>query len=152
MQDVYRIFTEAKETSAKHKKLLQKLKQLEDADNEKFYKAFVNCLRQLLNTDLKANKIEVDRVMSFTAQFCIKRKHSEEESEVMDEFLKKIILETLKLHNLDSVPNRYRCCQFITKILREMGDEVIDEDAWDVIQTAMLERLEVLVYRNCVVL
>lgn len=145
MEEIRAIFTESKESTARHQKLLQKLEKLRERLNEKlFFDEFFNCIRIIFHMDLKVNKVEVNRVMLFAVKFSIKRLkplNESDEDDEMDGFLKQVLYEALKYHNIDSVTVRYRCCQFITTLLKEMGDEGIDGDAWDAIQDAMLERL-----------
>lgn len=153
MREINEIFDEAKESTARHQKLLKKLANLkEKTDGERFFNAFFHCIKAIFHADLKSSKAEVNRVMLFAVKFCVNngRKQEtavddddDEDSVAMDEFLRRVLYEALKYHDVDLVVERYRCCQFITMLLKEIGDEGIDDDAWDAIQGAMLERLEV---------
>lgn len=154
MQKISEIFEEAKESTARHQKLLKKLENIRNSFNEKlFFEGFLTCIKVIFNADLKVKKAEVNRVMLFAVKFCVNGNKRETQNCVdnsdveMDEFLKQVINETLKFHDNVSMVERYRCCQFITMILKEMGDECIDDETWDAIQAAMLERLQV----SCVV-
>lgn len=144
MQKIVEIFEEAKESTARHQKLLKKLENLKNnTDEELFFQSFFNCIKVILHADLKANKAELNRTMLFAVKFSVNRKQDADDSVEMDEFLKSVLYETLKFHDIDLVVERYRCCQFITMVLKEIGDEGIGDDVWDAIQGAMLERLQV---------
>lgn len=144
MKKIGVVFNEAKESSARHQKLLKKLEKIRQESNEElFFEEFFKCVRIIFHWDLKASKEELNRLLSFAAKFCVHRRPAEDDGEQMDAFLKRVLYEALKFHDIDYETERYRCCQFVACLLKEMGDEGIDEDAWNAIQNAMLDRLQV---------
>lgn len=143
MEKISLIFNETKESTSRHQKLLQKLENIRiNSDEEQFFQNFFKCIRIIFHMDLKTSKAEVNRLMSFAVKFCVNKKLPEN-SDQKDEFLKRVLLEALRFHNVDFMTERFRCCQFVTMLLKEIGDECIDNEVWDAIQDAMLERLQV---------
>ncbi|KAG5878423.1 hypothetical protein JTB14_002506 [Gonioctena quinquepunctata] len=56
-------------------------------------------------------------------------------------FIKKTMLNGLSYHNLTNAALRYNSCHFVMLILRHIGDQInLDNDVWDMIEGAMLER------------
>lgn len=144
MRIFLKIFEEAKQSTAKHERLFKELVILQNkSEKEWFFNTFFACFKIALHADLKANNAEVKRVMLFVSKFCLKNKKQNDEVEEMDEFLRNIILEALRYHDIECIAERLRCCEFFSVLLKEMGDAAIDEEIWQFILNAMLERLKV---------
>lgn len=143
MERIAHIFNETLESISRHQRLLQELETIrKNSDEEQFFQNFLKCIRVIFHMDLNTSKAEVNRVMSFAVKFCVNQRLSEN-CEEKDEFLKRVLLEALRFHNIEFMTERFRCCQFVTMLLKEIVDECIDSEAWDTIQDAMLERLQV---------
>ncbi|XP_031353085.1 uncharacterized protein LOC116178001 isoform X4 [Photinus pyralis] len=119
---------------------------------------FMRCTELLFGMEIKQKNIHAERSVEFLSSFVTTLVNStlkkpgedlsEDSSEDSDQdvemhpFLNAVVNNVLQYQNLEQMSARYRCCQFINLLLRQLGDDAqIDMDIANLIQTAMLERI-----------
>ncbi|KAJ9577794.1 hypothetical protein L9F63_005613, partial [Diploptera punctata] len=117
---------------------------------EQFFTEFLKCLVTVLKIGEKHST--VDHVLDFAAKFSVSFYNAtdnvEESSmqdtlEEMPPFLIKLFDWLFSVHYAKDQAIRFRVCQFINKLLHNLGDEAsLDDNLCDKIGTNMLERLQ----------
>ncbi|XP_066999991.1 condensin complex subunit 3 isoform X2 [Anabrus simplex] len=148
---VEEIFQKAQINVAYHAKLIPQLTRLyEKAEHEAFLKTFIRCLQVALIHGEKHPSVE--RVVDFAAKFSVSLNKSSnnntddslnEEDEEMCPFLLALFYFLFKNHQCNNQSIRFRVCQFINKILQNLGEEAfIDDELCNQISECMMERLQ----------
>lgn len=160
-----RIINDSQNSVVGHPKLLTKCQQMYHQSNpENFFADFTRMIEAVLTNMTKNPNIE--RIIDFIAKFAVSltvkpnapttptadqnetnNKTLTDQSSSMDEienhFLVELIKYLLKNTKANSDAVRYRCCQLLAKLMGAMSnDQFIDEELFDEMCDAMLERLK----------
>ncbi|XP_074641099.1 condensin complex subunit 3-like [Tubulanus polymorphus] len=153
------IFNECQKGLHSHGQLIKRLQKIQaKVESNDFISTFINLMKHSMI--IYKREPAVERTIDFIAKFtvstpAIDQKVSDsnkddemdgsvdsEESETENEFLNKIIDFLLKSHQASHHAVRFRSCQLINKLLRNMGEDAqIDDNLYDSIYQAMLERM-----------
>ncbi|CAG9817626.1 unnamed protein product [Phaedon cochleariae] len=146
LNDILTIVQFSRASHQKNLKVLQKY--YEKIPLDEFVEEICTSLKKILCTNLIKNE-NVQRTLDFLAQFisAVTPVDVEEEAflggDAPHPFLTRIIVETLKYHDVAYDFVRYNSCLFIRLILHRIGhDTNLDNEVCDLIEEAMLERTQ----------
>ncbi|XP_069689103.1 condensin complex subunit 3 isoform X2 [Periplaneta americana] len=144
------LFYNAQMNTTNHEKLLKHMKQeFETKELEVFFINYIRCLKHFLVIGEK--HVTVERALEFAAKFSVSLydEHASIDSSIADDteevppFLKKLFNFLFIHHQTRDHNVRFRVCQFINKLLNNLGEEAsLDDELCNKICVNMLERLQ----------
>lgn len=139
--DVESVFDLAQKSKLSHPECMRNLKQLyQNMEFSKFSAAFIKCLKVCF--EYPENLSSIEAALEFASKFTVSLSEGLEEDETCP-FLSSVFHFLFEIHDSDKFLIRLRACEFVNRLLNDMGqDASLDDEICEKIGECLLERIQ----------